>query len=133
MHLRTIKSIAISYLIINNCKRHVYSCIDKAKYRRSLLFKRKKIFNRGIYEIERLNCVNIECSFRRNGSKERKNALEDESQNCMTRANESGRAQTDAGGCTLLDLWFYFRSRIINSCLQRRRSCFPRERISSPS
>lgn len=33
-----------------------------------------------------------------------RNALEDESQSCMTRANESGRAQVDAGGCTLLVL-----------------------------
>lgn len=73
-----------------------------------------------------------ECSFRRNGSKERKNALEDESQNCMTRANESGRVRkpTREGAPFLISDFISVRVyRIINSCLQRRRLCFPRERI----
>lgn len=53
----------------------------------------------------------------------------DESQNCMTRANESGRVRkpTREGAPFLISDFISVRViyRIINSCLHRRRSCFP--------
>lgn len=83
-----------------------------------------------LLENKKLKCASIECSFRRNGSARNARMRSRTNHKIAWRGqmNQGESANRRGRVHPLLDLWFYFRLRIINSCLQRRRLCFPREK-----